>query len=283
MIKLIITDLDNTLYDWVGFFSQSFEAMLAEICSITEIDRNTLISDFKKIHQKYHNSERPYAALELPSIIEHYKTNDKLTIYNNLEPAFSKFKMKAASTLKLYPNVLETLKYFHSRGITIVGHTESFDVNSSGRIKALSIRDYFKHLYTLKSDSSSHPDIKRPILMPDDLNWVVQLPREERKPNPKLLLDICSKEGVKPNEALYVGDSVPKDISMANKAGLVSVWAKYGREFQNANWKLLVEITHWTDEDVKQEENLKIAFGNEKPIHSISDYSQLIQIVSSYQ
>jgi FMN phosphatase YigB (HAD superfamily) len=38
-LKLLVTDLDNTLYDWVTFFAQSFDAMVAKLIEMTGIDR----------------------------------------------------------------------------------------------------------------------------------------------------------------------------------------------------------------------------------------------------
>jgi FMN phosphatase YigB (HAD superfamily) len=32
--KLLITDLDNTLYDWVTFFTASFRSMVTELTSM---------------------------------------------------------------------------------------------------------------------------------------------------------------------------------------------------------------------------------------------------------
>ena len=31
MIKLVVTDLDNTLYDWVGYYVPALDAMIAEM------------------------------------------------------------------------------------------------------------------------------------------------------------------------------------------------------------------------------------------------------------
>ena len=42
--KVLITDLDDTLYDWLGFFIPSFYAMVDELVSITGIDKEILLS-----------------------------------------------------------------------------------------------------------------------------------------------------------------------------------------------------------------------------------------------
>lgn len=66
--KLLITDLDNTLYDWVTFFSAAFRSMVGELNKLLDVPEETILSEFKTIHQRYGNSEQPFAVLELPSL-----------------------------------------------------------------------------------------------------------------------------------------------------------------------------------------------------------------------
>lgn len=275
MAKLLITDLDNTLYDWVSYFSQSFEALVNAIHELTGIEINILLREFKVIHQKYNSSERPYASLELESIALHFNEFNKDRLKEKLQPAFAKFSKKRKETLFLYPGVKETLKELKKMGVVIVGHTESYEVNAVFRAKSLGLEKYLKHLYTIRSDSSSHPDVNKPIIGETDLDWVVTLPETERKPNPQLILDICQREGISPSDTYYLGDSIIKDISMANRAGVNSIWAKYGKNINMANWSLLVSITHWTNEDVSNEENIKSMYLKEIPRYEISTFSEI--------
>lgn len=281
MAKLLITDLDNTLYDWVSYFSQSFEVLVHAIHELTGIDREILLDDFKIVHQKYNNSERPYATLELESVIKFFGINDKSYLKEKLQPAFDRFSEKRKETLNLYSGVEEALNKLVSENVIVVGHTESYEVNSIYRANKLGLHRYFKHLYTIGSLSSSHPDSNKPLISQDDLDWVVTLPEAERKPNPELILDICQREGVSPSDTYYIGDSIVKDISMANAAGVNSVWAKYGKAIDNANWSLLVRITHWTDKDVSNEENLKAMYSSVKPNHEVSEFSEIVNIILS--
>jgi FMN phosphatase YigB (HAD superfamily) len=55
--KLLITDLDNTLYDWITFFTASFRSMVTELKSMLETSEDNLLEEFKSIHQRYGNSE----------------------------------------------------------------------------------------------------------------------------------------------------------------------------------------------------------------------------------
>jgi HAD-hyrolase-like len=40
--------------------------------------------------------------------------------------------------------------------------------------------------------------------------------------------------------ALYIGDSLVKDIYMANRAGVHSAWARYGTHYDRALWQQLM-------------------------------------------
>jgi len=277
MRKLLITDLDNTLYDWVGYFSTSFRILVTEVSRITSIPEATLLRDYKSVHQKHQNSERPYATLELESVIALYGTADKNILKSHLQGAFDAFSESRKKSLKLYEGVLETLEILREKGVVVVGHTESHDINSVNRIESLGLRKYLKHLYTLRSRGSSHPNPDKPVIDDNSDGWLVQLPPEERKPNPRLLEDICRKEGVSLNNAYYLGDSIVKDMSMAKNAGANAIWAEYGKDVENADWGLLVSVTHWTDEDVKKEENLKDAFGHINPDFTAKKFSDVLQ------
>jgi phosphoglycolate phosphatase-like HAD superfamily hydrolase len=96
-------------------------------------------------------------------------------------------------------------------------------------------------------------------------DFVQLVPRAERKPNPRLLFNMCTREGVSTAEAVYVGDSLTRDMSMAKEAGNCAVWAKYGTRYDPALWTTLVKTTHWTEEDVACEAELKHVYDAVRP------------------
>ncbi|WP_105259188.1 HAD family hydrolase [Pseudoalteromonas sp. T1lg88] len=278
MKKLLITDLDNTLYDWVSFFAQSFGAMLEKTVEITGIDRDELVDDFKQVHQYHSNTEYPFSIFELDSIQEKYKTKDKEVLKLHLDEALHSFNSKRKKVLKCYSGVIDTLEYMSQKGVKIVAHTEAPVRNSLYRLEKLGIKGYFSHLYAPKD--KFHDDLDEHTLqwLQKHENSLRLLSKNELKPNPNLLLDICSKEGVQPSEAVYIGDSIVKDISMANEAGISSVWAEYGKQHSPEFWQLLVSITHWTPADVEREESLKKALSDSKPNYIAQSFSDLIEL-----
>jgi FMN phosphatase YigB (HAD superfamily) len=203
--KLLITDLDNTLYDWVTFFTSSFRGMIEELTKLLGIDEEELLGEFRTVHQKYGNSEQPFAVLELPSVLRKYPGLARAEVTQKLDPALHRFNSIRKRTLSLYPDSAETFQHLTERGVTIVGHTEAILANAYWRIKTLGIDRYFSRLYTLQGMDAIHvSDKSRWVDPPND--FVTVLPREERKPNPRLIADICRHEGIELANTYYLGD-----------------------------------------------------------------------------
>ncbi|HZX30186.1 MAG TPA: HAD family hydrolase [Rhodocyclaceae bacterium] len=280
MMKLLICDLDNTLYDWVSFFSSSFGAMVARLSDVLEVPQERLLDEFKDVHQKYHNSEHPFALFEIATVQERFGNYTRSQLKEKFDDALHEFNRNRKLTLRLYPGVLDTLNELRRQGVTIVGHTEAIAVNAYFRLRTLKIDHFFKHLYAIDSILLPHPssnsdsDLKH---TPPD-GFLQLIPREEKKPNPKLLIDICQREGISPSEAVYIGDSLTRDMSMAKSAGVTAAWAKYGTEYDRQLWNLLVRITHWTAEDVRREEDLKLQYANVRPDLVINSFADLLQL-----
>ena len=274
MKRLLITDLDNTLYDWVTFFSYSFAAMAKELSVQLDVSIAQLHSEFRAVHQKYGDSEKPFSILEIPSVKLRYPNCTEKELLDNLDVPLQAFNNTRKKYLKLYEGVKETLVELSRRGVKIVGHTESHSINAYNRLKKLYIVEYFSHLYALDWAIGEHPLAERSYRLPEDLISVV--PRSERKPNPELLYDICFKEGISIDAAVYVGDSLTRDMAMAVEAGVTSVWAKYGHSYDPDRWETLLSVTHWTDEDLQREKMLKEMYSTVQPDYTIERFSDVL-------
>jgi len=60
-VTVVILDLDNTLFDWVEIWCQSFRAMLDELVQHSGIEREILLSDFKAVFTRHATSEYAFA------------------------------------------------------------------------------------------------------------------------------------------------------------------------------------------------------------------------------
>lgn len=267
-IRLLVCDLDNTLYDWVGYFTRAFYAMVDETIELTGCDRDRLLDDLRAVHQEHHDSEHPFALLETRIINEIYSDLSLNEKAKRLDSAFYAFNKKRKETLRLYPGVAECLKFLIDSGVVLVAHTESKMYAAMDRLLRLDLMKYFRTVYCRERPNSRHPDISRAneLLLKFPLDRMVELPVHERKPNPAVLLDICKAENFMTEQTAYVGDSMARDMLMAKEAGVFSIWAKYGTMNRSADYAKLVRVTHWTAEDVIREKRL-----SEKAHHLVPD------------
>jgi len=277
-MRLLITDLDNTLYDWVTYFANSFEAMVKSLAKTLSTEEERLLDEFKAVHQRYGNSEQPFAALELPSVREKFGELSGKEILDALRVPLAAFNKARDEHLHLYPKVSETLQELSERGVIIVGHTEAIAVNAYSRLKRLGVVQYFKHIYALQGHLEPHPDPTRNISRNPPPGLISIVPSRERKPNPALLTDICKRESVPTNQAWYVGDSLTRDVSMAKSAGVKAVWARYGTNYDKRLWNVLVRVTHWTEEDVRREAQLRTLSKDISPDFIIDCFAELLNL-----
>lgn len=278
-MKMLITDLDNTLYDWVTFFAESFYAMVDKLIEITNIEREQVLEEFRNLHQFYGNTERPFTILELPSVVKHFGDLSREELSIILDEPLHAFNSKRKQFLCLYDSVRETLDILVEHGFKIVAYTEAIDINAYFRLNKLNIIDCFTRLYALENNCLDYPLFSGQATFDVKENFIRTLPISERKPNPKLLVDICNKEGVSTKDIWYIGDSITKDIAMANDAGVKSVWAKYGTTYDKSLWDSIVKVTHWTQDDIIKESEIINKCKNIVPDYTINSFKEILHIV----
>jgi phosphoglycolate phosphatase-like HAD superfamily hydrolase len=268
---VLITDFDNTLYDWFHMWHQSFSAMLAEIERVSGIDRATLKPEIRAIHQKFGTSEYAFLIEEIPSLQAKYKGQHLSEIFDD---AIHAYRRARNASLQLYGGVTDALINLRSRGILIVLYTESLAFYTTDRIKRLALDDLVDFVY-------SPPDHEIPDTVPSHttrekykLSHAVHryLGEGELKPNPAVLRDIIAGIGRTQDECVYLGDSKMKDIAMAQDAGVTDVFAEYGIVQHREEYELLRQVSHWPDTDVLRERVERTVV----PTHTISQFSEII-------
>jgi phosphoglycolate phosphatase len=257
--KMLVCDLDNTLYDWLAYFVPSFYAMVDRVVAITGCDKQRLLDDFRTVHQKFHDSEQPFALLQTDTIRRIYANTEWQVIRAQLDPAFHAFNSERKRNLHLHPGVRETLRALRDAGVKLVAHTESKLYGVVDRLHRLELFEFFSQIYCRERPVSLHPEAEN---TPD---WLDRFPMEkitelsdhQTKPNPAVLLEICRAENIPHFEAAYVGDSIARDVLMAKRANVFSIWAAYGAEHSPAMYQALVRISHWTREEISRERQFR--------------------------
>jgi len=255
-VTVIVTDLDNTLFDWMEIWYKPFKAMLDRLVADSGISQERLEEEFHQIHQQYGTAEYAFSIEQLPSLIKKHPGEDLTKVYASAIDAYRALRSQA---LVLYPQVEETLEYLKDQGCLLVGYTESTRFYTTYRMRKLKLDRLLDYLYS----PPDHPVPANVIRKypPDKYCLRRTIPRttppNELKPNPKLLLDILTDVGAVPEEAIYIGDSLMKDVAMAKDARITDVWAKYGYAPNHPGYGLLRRVTHWSAADVEREKQLK--------------------------
>jgi len=258
--SVLITDLDNTLFDWVDLWFNCFSPMLDSIVSISGVSKAKLIPEISAVHQKHGTSEYSFLIEEVPSLKRFLKKRSAIEVF---KPAIQKYQDQRRKHLHLYPTVAETLLRIKGKGAIVVGYTESMAFYSNYRIRRLGLDGVLDYVFCPEDHvmpAGVEPeDFRKYPATHYELKYTRQhfTPRGSKKPDKVVLAAIIDDLGLNKADCIYVGDNLMKDIAMAVDCAVDDVWAKYGEARNRPEYKLLREVTHWTPEEVEREKRIK--------------------------
>src|SRR3546814_659973 len=257
--SVLITDVDNTLFDWVNVWHAAFSAMLAELLRLSRLDEATLLSEIRKVHQRVGTSEYAFLIGELDVLRGQAGGTPVLDFY---APAIDAFRAARQQTLEFYPGVLATLEELRRRGTLLVCYTESMAYYSQYRFRKLGLDRLIDFLYSPPDHDLPDGLLREDIRFYDPAHYALErtehrfTPPGELKPNPEIHRSILRSLNVSAEQAIYVGDSPHKDIWMAQHAGVTDAHAAYGAAQQQDAYALLRRVSHWPQDDVEREKTL---------------------------
>ena len=248
--------------------------MAEEVSAITQVDLNTILSEYKKIHQLTGSVETPFATLQLPSVKQAFPDMTEEQTKEKLDSAFHRFYSVRKRQLRLFPGVRETLEDLYNSGIRIVGYTESASENGVYRLKQLEVEEFFSCIYVSNSWRSQNKT-GSPLI--SEKAKVVT----GKKPNVAVLQQIIADQQIPKDSVLYVGDSLTKDIYMAKQLGIISVLFADQGNLNPELYEKLVAISSWTQADFLKEAQIKEECNNNAvyPDYVISNYSEIKGII----
>lgn len=278
MIKLLITDLDDTLYPWLDSFVPAFYAMVEETGHVLGIPPEQLLEEYRIIHQQLGDVESPNATFELPSVRVHLAGLSAGQMREHLASAFDEFDRVRAEHLNLHHDVAAVLRGLTGMGIRIVGCTEAAGENGLKKLRTLNADNFFTTVYV----AAGKYDKARPKA-PDEKTVLLDL----RKPDPHILQHILLDQRVLPEDALYLGDSFTKDVCMANACGVSCVQLRHPKNQQTAArmFRQLHAVSSWSPEEYAYEQELRsacVAAGLE-PASVVTAFSDIIPLVMREQ
>jgi phosphoglycolate phosphatase len=108
----------------------------------------------------------------------------------------------------------------------------------------------------------------------------MELTRECEKPDPRGLRAICSFLGVEPKEVLYVGDSLTKDIALAQEQGALDCWAEYGT-YISQEYRERLSVISAPSATRRHLQQQAAAQGRRPPSVRLSSFEQVVDIVEA--
>lgn len=270
--RVLITDLDNTLWDWFEAWYQSFGALIDRLIAISGLDRRVLEEQIKAVHQQRGTTEYSNLIREVPALIEFAGARDPFEVFDDALHAQNSARKRAT---KLYPGVDKTLRELQRQGVRIVAYTESGAFWTEWRIRHTGLDGVIDVLY-------SSPDHDRAAgIDPAELrsgrygsSYGLRETKHRHvsmgvlKPNAHVLSTILHEQGGTVSTAAYLGDSLMKDIVMAQAAGVLDLHAAYGQVQHRDEYDLLRRVTHWTDAEVARERVLSEPHADVTPTFS---------------
>lgn len=258
--RLLVVDFDNTLFDWVALWHSCFSAMMNQVVEISGVPFEEMREQIRTVHREHRTSEYAFLLESLPALQPCLQGRKAVEVFSD---AIKAFRNARSANLNLYPSVAETLLRIKGSGTRIAVYTESLSYYSFYRLKRLGLDGVVDAIYTPPDhDTPDGIDIDSVRSYSNDFYRLrfskhEHTPLGELKPNPHILGQIIEHFGVTKEEAVYVGDSRHKDIAMARDAGVDHAWAKYGEAQDSKAYELLKSVTHWTDEDVVKEHEIR--------------------------
>ncbi len=281
-VDLLITDLDGTLYDWIGFYIPSFLALIRVVSELSEVPEDRLKESFKRINQKHRTSEYAFAIQELDVLPEASKGWSVEAILRKYDPAIHAFRSERRKRLRLFDGVRDSLLRLRSAGVRLVAHSDSMMSYVSRRLRQLDIDEVFDAIcapqdHGLPANTESH--VVRRAASSQVLSRVRELAYSPalRKPDPDTLAPVVQAFEVPRERIAYVGDSLSRDMLLAARCNLRGVWARYGSHPNNLDAELL-QITYWTPDEVSNENRLLQEASVVSPPTVIRSFSEILEI-----
>lgn len=186
MTKLIIIDLDDTLYPEINFTYSGFRSVSDYLSNKHNLNSKDL---FNFLQKSFANGAR---GNNFNLLLEKFNIKEDLNYLINL---FRKHKPQ----ISLYPDAKKILDYLKLKPILLVLITDGYPVTQKNKIDALDIRDYFDKI--IVNDISKGRD----------------------KSDQKIYIDLINKMGINFSDITFIGDNPKKDFKAPSKLGIQSV------------------------------------------------------------
>ena len=262
-INLIVTDIDNTVFDWVTYYVHAFTTMLDTVGSIIKVDPALLAQQSKEVFTLRGSIEYPFLVQELPAVMDHYGSDIDGMLNDVVRPARDTFNRVSEAHLRPYDDVHRTMAEIRRRSpdIKIAALTDAPRYVAMWKLNKLGLLPFFDAVYglrdpqiptcTVTNRAKVDPEILLKHLQQHDFGFAGKiriLPDDYEKPGVRglktVLMDFDQDEPAElRRHVLWIGDNLRKDIGLGNKLGVRSVWAEYGTKLDAETMRRLASFS----------------------------------------
>ena len=102
------------------------------------------------------------------------------------------------------------------------------------------------------------------------------MPLSFEKPSTRGIRKILDDERLKPERVLIIGDSVKKDIRIAQELGIVDVWARYGTVVSP---ELKDKLNYYSAPEIHRRNRSQPGDASNTPTHTLDRFDQLLDLI----
>lgn len=263
-IKVVVSDLDNTLFDSHEVLAKGFSKAMTETAGRTGIAESRLYELMGKEMERVYTANNPgVITSKTPPIARLYMATDcpwsiELALKDELkigqpggmsvadfrrkidEPFWNTIDKTVTGELKVFDTVVDTLAELKNRGLPVVGLSDASAQAAMQRLSTAGLSvGPIDRLFALSAPAepaglpAGLTDFGRArvadlLSRENSFKEFRILPENWEKPKPNGMQEIMSRYNVRPRQLLMIGDSQRKDLGVAHNVGAPAVWAKYG-------------------------------------------------------
>jgi FMN phosphatase YigB (HAD superfamily) len=293
--RLLVTDIDNTLFDWVRYYTKSLTAMLEVVEKHIGVPVATLKSQAKEVFAAHDSIEYPFLIQELPAVMDYFGEDIDGMLTQLVRPAREVFRDEAVRQLVLYESVEDCLRILAEEhaDLPIVALTDAPRYVAMWKLNKLGVLHRFSAIYGLAdpkipTDAKLHRvKVEAHILLKHlqqsqfgFAGAVRILPNEYEKPGSRGLRTVLMDyDDVPSKEVLWVGDNFRKDVGLGVRLGVRTAWASYGARVDAKDMEDL--HTFSPEQNIAKHANIQPdQHDSLKPDYTLKNFSEILEAVT---
>ena len=228
---LLITDVDNTLFDFGLYAEAGLREVLPTGSRLLGLPVDSVADEVRAAFRHFNSIEIPFAFEAMPCLADR-SAEERLAISKQFVHAFWR---GASQAMTPYPGVSSTLQHLQRNGTAIVAVSDAPMREVWRKLRRLGLIQFFAGVVGVGTvvrrrdpllRDSDIPGYERPSHSPH--RFYRGLRDDERKPSRQAYEAVLREVAVPRELVTVVGDSPTKDLAPARELGLAAYWAAYG-------------------------------------------------------